>query len=566
MASDNTAVDERILVLTPSANDGPATARVLRGAGFLCVVARTIEELCELISAGAGAAVVAEEALSPPAADRVGRLLANQEAWSDLPIIVFTARTPEERSAGITLAALSGLGNVTILNRPVELVTIISSARAALRARRRQYTARQLLAKLREADRRKTEFLGFLSHELRNPLVPIRNGIYLLGRVPPDSEQAQRAKQVIERQVDHLSHIVDDLLDINRISRGSIELDRQRIDACEVVQRACEDHRSVLSEQGIQVCSRFSGPIWIDADETRLAQIISNLLHNAAKWSREGSSVWVSVENQAGSAEIRVRDEGVGISGDLLPKLFLPFVQSRQALSGKQAGLGLGLSLVKGLVELHGGTVQALSEGPQRGAEFVVRLPLADQYAPSASLPGGALKNGTRERSRRSLQVLLIEDNVDAAESLAEVLEQEGHRVYVSTDGASGLAKARELTPNVVLCDIGLPDLSGYEVAQRLRSAAGDRRQRLIALSGYAQPEDRERASRRDSMLTWRSHRRSTRCSSCSAPSRVNRLGPRASFQPLALKLRDKHGETFGVDLHLTGAESAGRTNESGKS
>jgi PAS domain S-box-containing protein len=339
---------------------------------------------------------------------------------------------------------------------------------------------------LREADRLKTEFLGVLSHELRNPLAPIRNGIYLLDRAAPGSEQAARAKDVIRRQTEHLTRLVDDLLDVTRISRGKVELQLARVDLREVVGRTCDDHRALFDGRQIALRVELSGPVWVDADATRIAQVVGNLLQNAAKFSHEGGSVTVAIGDVGGRAELRVRDDGAGIAPELLPRVFEPFVQADEGLARTKGGLGLGLALVKGLVELHGGGVRASSDGVGRGAELVVTLPVAP--APPWSPPRSAAV------AARAVAVLVIEDNVDAALTVAEVLELEGHLVHVATDGRSGIAKARELLPDVVLCDIGLPDVDGYEVARTLRADERLRSTRLIALSGYAQPEDRARA------------------------------------------------------------------------
>jgi len=340
---------------------------------------------------------------------------------------------------------------------------------------------------LREADQRKTEFLAVLSHELRNPLAPIRNSVHLLRHAPVGSEQAARAKEVIGRQVEQLTRLVDDLLDVTRIERGKIELERTRLDARDVLRATCDDHRTLFEGRGIELRVEMPpGAAWIDADRTRIAQAVGNLLQNAAKFSHEGGTVVASVGAHDGKVELRVRDGGIGIPAELMSRVFEPFVQADGGLARPKGGLGLGLALVKGLVELHGGTVSAHSDGPGRGSEFAVVLPLA--AAPQAAAPAPPPASGTR-----GLSILVIEDNVDAAQSLAEVLRLEGHRVHVATDGLSGIAKAREVGPDVILSDIGLPDLDGYELARALRSQ-GLTSTRLIALSGYAQPEDRQRA------------------------------------------------------------------------
>jgi PAS domain S-box-containing protein len=348
---------------------------------------------------------------------------------------------------------------------------------------------KRMEAALRDEDRRKTEFLGVLSHELRNPLAPIRNSIYLLERAAPGSEQATRAREVIRRQTEHLTRLIDDLLDVTRISRGKIALQRARVDLREIVRKTTDDVLSVFAYAGVALHVDYGapGPVWIDADPTRIAQVIGNLLHNAVKFTPGGGAVAVSVVAQGGRAELRVRDDGIGMEPATIERMFEPFAQADQTLARTNGGLGLGLALVKGLVELHGGTVEARSEGIGRGAAFAVRLPLSE----SGRAAGEDALPAARTQGRL---VLVIEDNADAGQSLAEILELHGHRVRVARDGRSGLALARELAPDVVLCDIGLPDLDGYEVARTLRRDAALRSMRLVALSGYAQPEDRERA------------------------------------------------------------------------
>jgi PAS domain S-box-containing protein len=346
---------------------------------------------------------------------------------------------------------------------------------------------KQMEDALREADRRKNEFLSMLSHELRNPLAPIRNSLYLLERAAPGSDEAARAREVIHRQTDHLARLVDDLIDVTRISRGKIELKREHVDAREVVRRTCEDHRTIFDQRGIELRAEIALPAWIDADATRVSQAIGNLLQNAAKFTRPGGVVTVSVGAVEGRAEVRVRDDGIGIAPDLLPRVFDPFFQAQHDLARTQGGLGLGLALVRALVELHGGSVSAQSEGPDRGSEFVVWLPLAADPQLAHGEPRARPDGSPRV-------VLVIEDYVDSGQTLADVLTLQGHSAHLATDGASGLRKARELRPDVVLCDIGLPDVDGYEVARTLRRDDELRSTYLVALSGYAQPEDRRRA------------------------------------------------------------------------
>jgi PAS domain S-box-containing protein len=336
---------------------------------------------------------------------------------------------------------------------------------------------------LREAARRKDEFLGMLSHELRNPLAPIRNSTYILRHADPGSEQARRAQMVIERQTDHLTRLVDDLLDVTRIARGKIDLRRSRVDLREVVSHAADDYRVTMRDRGIRFEVDIPAePLWASADPTRLTQLVGNLLHNAAKFARRDDEVTVRVRAAGREGEIRVRDTGAGIEPALLRHVFDAFVQGERTLARAEGGLGLGLALVKGIAELHGGTVEALSAGTGRGAEFIVRLPLAPATAARPDAGGaGHASNGSR-------RVLVVDDNRDAAESLADLLTMMGHAVEVAYDGPSAIERARACSPDAVLCDIGLPGMSGYEVAKALRKSGTTAQ--LFAISGYAQPED----------------------------------------------------------------------------
>jgi len=337
---------------------------------------------------------------------------------------------------------------------------------------------------LREADRRKNDFLAMLSHELRNPLTPIRNSLFILDRAQPGGEIARRAKAVMDRQVTHLARLVDDLLDLTRISRGKIQLQLQYLDVAELLRRTLEDHRSELSRRGLGCQLRVgTDPLWVNGDPARLAQAIGNLLQNASKFTGSGGHVTVDLDRDPveGEAVLRIRDDGVGIEPDLLPRLFRPFEQADRTLDRSRGGLGLGLALVKVLVELHGGTVCARSDGLGAGAEFTIRLPIQ----PWATRP--APLDLPRVPARR---VLVIEDNADAADSLREALVLSGHAVEVAYDGTDGLAKAHSFKPEMVLCDIGLPGMDGYQVARSIRADPSLRSTFLVALTGYAMPGD----------------------------------------------------------------------------
>jgi PAS domain S-box-containing protein len=349
---------------------------------------------------------------------------------------------------------------------------------------------RRLVDELREADRRKSEFIALLSHELRNPLAAIRTSLYVLEHGKPGSALAAGARNVIDRQVGHLVRMVDDLLDVTRITQSKIELQRQRLDLNELVRQAIDDNRAHLERGGVRLETTLaSGPLYVNADGARIAQVVANLLSNAVNFTPAGGTAKLSVsaDPAGGSAVLRVTDTGAGIEPALLERVFEPFMQGDRTLDRASGGLGLGLALVKGMVELHGGEVTARSEGRDRGAEFVVRLPL-DGPAPPEKLT--APSPGARPARR----ILVIEDDCDVAEGLQAALEIDGFQVEVARDGRDGVDKARAFRPEVVLCDIGLPGMNGYEVARAFRDDEALRSTFLVALSGYAQAEDLTKA------------------------------------------------------------------------
>lgn len=357
--------------------------------------------------------------------------------------------------------------------------------------KRAEEALRKANERLVMSELRKNEFLAMLSHELRNPLAPIRNSVYIMERSVLAGEQASRALKVIERQVEHLTRLIDDLLDVTRISRAKTRLQREVLCLNDVVRGTSDDFRDLFRRHGIQLeVAVPARPLQTSADRTRIAQVIGNLLHNAVKFTPSGGRVWVSLEAQGGEAVIGVRDNGVGIEASLLKKLFQPFVQADSTLDRSKGGLGLGLALVAGLVELHGGSVSVKSRGPGTGAEFKVRLPLESAEEVSACHGSAQSSKGANE----PLHVLLIEDNLDAAESLKLALELDGYEVETAGTGPEGIEKAHVARPDVVLCDIGLPGMDGFEVARRMRTDPELQSAPLVALSGYAAPEDLERA------------------------------------------------------------------------
>jgi PAS domain S-box-containing protein len=343
---------------------------------------------------------------------------------------------------------------------------------------------------LRAEDRRKSEFLAMLSHELRNPLAAVRTALAVLDRAAPVAPEATRAREVMRRQTEHLANLVDDLLDVTRIAHGKIRLRRERVDLARLARQTADDHAGLLSARGVALrVERSAGPLPVDGDPTRLAQVVGNLLANAGKFTAGGGTVAVTLRREGGRAVLSVADDGDGIDPALLPRLFAPFVQADGGLDRAQGGLGLGLYLVRSLVELHGGTVDVRSGGSRPGAEFIVRLPLAGEDAPSRELARDPLSGAGPRR------VLVIEDNADAAEMLRDLLTGAAHEVEVAPDGRAGVARARALRPDLVLCDIGLPLMDGYEVARTLRGDPDLAATLLVALSGYALPDDLEKAA-----------------------------------------------------------------------
>jgi PAS domain S-box-containing protein len=345
---------------------------------------------------------------------------------------------------------------------------------------------------LTAADRQKDEFLATLAHEMRNPLAPIMSAVQILHRTSGDGPQYAWARDVIERQTKHLTRLVDDLLDVSRISRGKVTLNKQPLELATIVNHAMETSRPLIQAHGHSISlSLPSEPVWIEGDQIRIAQVVSNLLNNAAKYSEPNRQIWLTAATENGQAVIRVRDAGVGISPEVLPRIFDLFAQADRSLDRAKGGLGIGLSLVKQLVDLHGGSVEAKSEGIGKGSEFIVRLPLlCDKPAEQSTAKP---EDDTDAEKRAALRVLVVDDNADAVEGLSLLLELEGCEVERASDGPTALAIAQRFAPDVVLLDIGLPVMDGCEVAQKLRAMPQIRQALLIAISGYGQDQDRYR-------------------------------------------------------------------------
>jgi signal transduction histidine kinase/CheY-like chemotaxis protein len=361
------------------------------------------------------------------------------------------------------------------------------------RLRQSEAETRRALAALTESDRRKDEFLAILAHELRNPLAPIRNAVQIFRAMAPPVKELQWATEVIDRQVHQMTRLVDDLLDVSRITRGKIELRKERVELAAIVNSALEASRPGIEKWGHELTVSIpTEPIQLMADLTRLSQVILNLLNNAAKYMGRAGRIWLTAERQDDHALIRVKDTGIGIPAEMLPRIFDMFTQVDGSLERSEGGLGIGLTLAKRLVQMHGGTIEAHSEGPGTGSEFVVRLPVA--VAVEGEEPRGEEGGGEMDVPPAMRRILVVDDNQDAAESLGMLLQMMGNEVRTAHDGPEAVEAAAAFRPDVVLLDIGLPKLNGYEVARRIREQDGGADRMLIALTGWGQEEDRRRS------------------------------------------------------------------------
>ncbi|HEY4120968.1 MAG TPA: ATP-binding protein [Byssovorax sp.] len=476
------SVDDRLLVLAPTGRDAALTIELLARNDFVAASCASMEELSARAAEGAGALLVAEETLVPSSVGALAAFLASQPPWSDLPIVIFTGAGATIQSKRPTLEMLAPLGNVTLLDRPVRVATLLSAMRSALRARRRQYAAREAMQEQAREVHARDQFLAMLGHELRNPLGAITLATTLVER----GGDIQRHVAMLKRQTAHMSRLVDDLLDVARVTAGKIVLQRAPLDLGDVTRRAVQAHEPAARARSLTFTLDVArGPVVVDADLVRIEQVVANLLANATKYTPRGGNVAVSVEPSGSDAVLSVTDDGVGIAPDVLPRIFDLFAQAEGTLDRAEGGLGVGLTLVDRLVQLHGGEVTAASDGVGKGARFVVRLPRSD-----ADLCAAAESPRSVSPRRR---VLLVEDMPDHREILREFVLSLGHEVAVAEDGPSGLEQARRFHADVMLIDIGLPGIDGYELARRVRAERGAD-VTLIAVTGYGQPDDRRRA------------------------------------------------------------------------
>ena len=461
--------------------------RIMQRAGYEVVEAATGTEALRLIRERNPTLVLLDVKLPDMNGRSICAEIKSHSSTASIVVLQTSASHVESRHRVASLEA----GADGYLVEPMEPEELVANVKALLRMRQAEGERQAALEALREADRRKDEFLAMLAHELRNPLAPIRNAVEIL-RMSGDRAVRDRARDLVGRQVEHLARLVDDLLEVSRITRGKVELQRHPVRLSSVVRSALDVGRPHMEAQRhlVEVVNDVPGDPWIDVDPVRMSQVLGNLLHNAAKFTPAGGRIRLSMALTADALQIAVDDNGMGIPADVLPGIFELFAQGDRSLDRSQGGLGIGLSLVRGLVEMHGGTVSASSAGGGQGSRFTVRMPRsilveAPVGPQPASLP----------EERRARRVLLVEDNVDAAEAMLLLLREFGHQVHVVHDGHEALEAARQFEPEVVLLDIGLPGIDGYEIARRMRAMPPLAQALIVAVSGYGQEKDRQRSA-----------------------------------------------------------------------
>ncbi|HKU42998.1 MAG TPA: response regulator [Polyangiales bacterium] len=482
-------------ILNVNDNEEPlyVVSVMLRSAGFHVVEARTGAEALAMVEQHQPDLLVLDIRLPDVSGLEVCKRLRAHPKTASIKILHTSATLV---STDNKVESLS-LGADGYLNQPFKKEELIATVQSLLRLHQAEKELRTVAEQLREADRRKDEFLAMLAHELRNPLNAISTGLAIVGRRAPADVAEQRAREILERQTSHLTRLVDDLLDVARVTQGKIGLRRDPIDLCAVLESAMDHARDTKLDPRHQHldCDVPDTPVLVNGDATRLEQVFTNLLDNASKYTPDGGRIQVSVKTRNGDsgpeAHIAIRDNGQGITSETLPKIFALFSQADVPIARSLGGLGVGLTMVQALVELHGGTVKATSPGRGQGSEFEVVLPALPQETRAATPSSPPEAEGTAQRRR----VLLVEDNCDALEVLSDLLALWGHEVRAESDGLSAVDTALQMLPDIALIDIGLPGIDGYEVARRIRAHPKGRDLKLVALTGYGAPEQRAQAA-----------------------------------------------------------------------
>ena len=484
----------RVLVFAPVGRDADLTHAFLAQAGIAHVVCGSVADLCDVLERdGAGALLLTEEALHDRDCSRLATMLEQQPSWSDVPVLLFAGRP----TGDVTLRSISpveSLRNVILLERPLRVAGILSAIRTALRARTRQYEVRDLLVELRAAraeaeaaNRLKDEFLATLSHELRTPLNAILGWTAMLTRGQVDAARLPRVFETLDRNARAQAQLIADVLDVSRIISGKLELHLQTVDLCELVIQAIESVRMAAASKDIQLSVEHTPPCAVRGDVGRLQQVVWNILSNAIKFTSPGGSIRVTVAREGPDIAVSVSDTGVGIAPQFLSQVFDRFRQADQSSTRVHGGLGLGLSIVKHLVELHGGTVTASSQGLGHGACFLVRLPAldadAEQASPTPPVP-------EHDVSLAGTAVLVVDDDPSTREVVAAELEQAGADVMVAASAADGWTMLHARRPDVLVVDLAMPTEDGFSFLRRVRTADGVIRSLpAVALSAFADPQ-----------------------------------------------------------------------------
>ena len=479
----------RVVIVTPNEADSAITAQLLGAEGIASHWCPTLTHLAGLALDEVGCAIVVEEALLEPDVTQFEGLVRDQPPWSDLPLLLIASQaTP---LAALADRVFPRSGNITLLQRPLHPVGLVSAVNVALRARERQYQVRDLLNERSLAVNRRDEFLAMLAHELRNPLAPVRNAIYLLNGLQIKDAMFVKCRAMIDKQTRHMTRLVDDLLDVSRLELGKVELRLQAIDLNEAVAAAAEACLPVTSAQRHSVRVNLAAvPLPVRADPVRVEQVFANLIINAAKFTPAGGTITIQALRSGDEAVVRVQDNGIGVKPEMVDAVFDLFIQDNSSIARTGGGLGIGLTLVKRLVELHHGSVRLESEGIGRGSTFSVAFPIDARALVQRDAP----PEGKHASERR--RVLVIEDSPDIRDSLAMLMSVWKHEVSFAEDGADGVVRALAEQPDIALIDIGLPGLDGYQVASAIRDSgsAWAKQVKLVALTGYGQSSDRDRA------------------------------------------------------------------------
>jgi signal transduction histidine kinase len=518
--TDPENLDGRVLLLTPTGRDADLTARYLSAAGIPVEVCAAMGELCEKACEGAGAALVAEEALSPEGARCLLDTLARQPPWSDFPLVVLTGGVETTPGGTDALKSLGDAVNVTLVERPTRVITVLSAVRAALRARRRQYEVRAHLAAERLArgererlleeavaaraeaeavNRAKDVFLATLSHELRTPLTAILGWARMLNTPDADAGLIAHGLDVIERNAEAQFQLIRDLLDVSRIISGKLRIETRQLRLAPVVEAAIDSVRQAADAKSIRLGADYGADAdLVTGDPDRLQQVIWNLLSNAIKFTPKGGSVGVRVEREGSDLLVRVSDTGQGIAPEFLPHVFERFRQADGSTTREHGGLGLGLAIVRHLVEQHGGRVSAESAGERQGSVFTISLPIAAVKAPPESPVAAGHEPSRRPPEDEAppldgVRVLVVDDQPDARELLALVLGRAGARVSTAASAAEALEAFVREGAEVLVSDIGMPAEDGYSLVGRIRATPAGRVP-AVALTAYATEEDRRRA------------------------------------------------------------------------